>query len=75
MTPGVTFILCRVYVGVGIGGGLIGDPPVHVVYQPPPWVQMTTPAPPSQAAKGTEEWTLPQQVNLGNTHTHTHTHF
>uniref|UniRef100_A0A4W6D882 Inter-alpha-trypsin inhibitor heavy chain 2 n=1 Tax=Lates calcarifer TaxID=8187 RepID=A0A4W6D882_LATCA len=35
-----------------------------VVYQPPPWVQMTTPAPPSQAEKGPEEWTLPQKVTL-----------
>uniref|UniRef100_A0A8C4INL6 Inter-alpha-trypsin inhibitor heavy chain 2 n=1 Tax=Dicentrarchus labrax TaxID=13489 RepID=A0A8C4INL6_DICLA len=31
---------------------------VRVVYQPPPWVQMTTTAPPSQAEKGPEEWTL-----------------
>uniref|UniRef100_A0A4W6D828 Inter-alpha-trypsin inhibitor heavy chain 2 n=1 Tax=Lates calcarifer TaxID=8187 RepID=A0A4W6D828_LATCA len=37
---------------------------VRVVYQPPPWVQMTTPAPPSQAEKGPEEWTLPQKVTL-----------
>ncbi|XP_061662225.1 inter-alpha-trypsin inhibitor heavy chain H2 [Syngnathoides biaculeatus] len=39
-------------------------PFLKVVYQPPPWVQMTTPAPPSQVEKGPEEWTLPQQVNL-----------
>uniref|UniRef100_A0A8D3DBG4 Inter-alpha-trypsin inhibitor heavy chain 2 n=1 Tax=Scophthalmus maximus TaxID=52904 RepID=A0A8D3DBG4_SCOMX len=32
---------------------------------PPPWVQMTTPAPPSQVEKGPEEWTLPPTVNLG----------
>ncbi|XP_034719359.1 inter-alpha-trypsin inhibitor heavy chain H2 [Etheostoma cragini] len=50
--------------GVGIGGSPNGVTPVHVVYQPPPWVQMTTTPPPSQAAKGPEEWTLPQQVNL-----------
>ncbi|XP_023251096.1 inter-alpha-trypsin inhibitor heavy chain H2 [Seriola lalandi dorsalis] len=52
------------------GGGLVGGSagngvaPVRVVYQPPPWVQMTTPAPPSQAEKGPEEWVVPQQVNL-----------
>nr|XP_046235574.1 inter-alpha-trypsin inhibitor heavy chain H2 [Scatophagus argus] len=52
--------------GGGVGGGLAssGLAPVRVVYQPPPWVQMTTPAPPSQAEKGPEEWALPQQVNL-----------
>ncbi|XP_040002803.1 inter-alpha-trypsin inhibitor heavy chain H2 [Xiphias gladius] len=52
--------------GVGVGGGSAssGHSPVRVVYQPPPWVQMTTPAPPSQAEKGPEEWALPQQVNL-----------
>ncbi|XP_070709809.1 inter-alpha-trypsin inhibitor heavy chain H2 isoform X2 [Pempheris klunzingeri] len=38
--------------------------PVRVVYQPPPWVQMTTTAPPSQAEKGPEEWAVPQRVNL-----------
>ncbi|XP_029969327.1 inter-alpha-trypsin inhibitor heavy chain H2 [Salarias fasciatus] len=46
------------------GGGSSGLAPVQVVYQPPPWVQMTTPAPPSQAEKGPEEWALPQRVNL-----------
>ncbi|KAM3587599.1 uncharacterized protein V6R79_009820 [Siganus canaliculatus] len=53
------------------GGGIVGGSsasslaPVRVVYQPPPWVQMTTPAPPSQAEKGPEEWAvLPQKVNL-----------
>ncbi|XP_035531345.1 inter-alpha-trypsin inhibitor heavy chain H2 [Morone saxatilis] len=56
--------------GGGLGGGLGGGPaingpgPVRVVYQPPPWVQMTTTAPPSQAEKGPEEWTLPLKVNL-----------
>uniref|UniRef100_A0A8D3A0G3 Inter-alpha-trypsin inhibitor heavy chain 2 n=1 Tax=Scophthalmus maximus TaxID=52904 RepID=A0A8D3A0G3_SCOMX len=50
----------------GIGGGSPpnGHTPVPVVYQPPPWVQMTTPAPPSQVEKGPEEWTLPPTVNL-----------
>uniref|UniRef100_A0A4W6D833 Inter-alpha-trypsin inhibitor heavy chain 2 n=1 Tax=Lates calcarifer TaxID=8187 RepID=A0A4W6D833_LATCA len=50
----------------GMGGGIApnGLSPVRVVYQPPPWVQMTTPAPPSQAEKGPEEWTLPQKVTL-----------
>ncbi|XP_049423182.1 inter-alpha-trypsin inhibitor heavy chain H2 [Epinephelus fuscoguttatus] len=58
---------CCIGVGVGGGGGgsaSSGLAPVRVVYQPPPWVQMTTTAPPSQAAKGPEEWALPQQVNL-----------
>ncbi|KAM9824624.1 inter-alpha-trypsin inhibitor heavy chain H2 [Neosynchiropus ocellatus] len=41
-----------------------GISPVQVVYQPPPWVQQTTPAPPSPVEKGPEEWTLPKQVNL-----------
>ncbi|XP_023134217.2 inter-alpha-trypsin inhibitor heavy chain H2 [Amphiprion ocellaris] len=52
--------------GGGLSGGSAssGLAPVRVVYQPPPWVQMTTPAPPSQANKGPEDWTLPQQVNL-----------
>lgn len=62
----------RVYVftvaGLGLGGGSApaGPTPVRVVYQPPPWVQMTTPAPPSQAEKGPEEWTLPKRVTIGN---------
>lgn len=48
------------------GGSLAssGVSPVRLVYQPPPWVQMTTPAPPSQVDKGPEEWALPQKVNL-----------
>lgn len=64
-------MLRHVIVGGGLGGGSAssGPTPVRVVYQPPPWVQMTTPAPPSQAEKGPEEWTLPKKVNLGNTHT------
>uniref|UniRef100_A0A671XV37 Inter-alpha-trypsin inhibitor heavy chain 2 n=1 Tax=Sparus aurata TaxID=8175 RepID=A0A671XV37_SPAAU len=39
--------------GGGMGGGSAtsGLLPVPVVYQPPPWVQMTTTAPPSQVAK------------------------
>nr|XP_057925357.1 inter-alpha-trypsin inhibitor heavy chain H2 isoform X2 [Doryrhamphus excisus] len=51
-------------------GGVMSGPrtpglnPVQLVYQPPPWVQMTTPAPPSPVQKGPEEWTLPGQVNL-----------
>ncbi|XP_010727817.3 inter-alpha-trypsin inhibitor heavy chain H2 [Larimichthys crocea] len=51
--------------GVGGGGGSPnGIAPVRVVYQPPPWVQMTTTPPPSQVEKGPEEWALPQQVTL-----------
>ncbi|XP_077400614.1 inter-alpha-trypsin inhibitor heavy chain H2 [Vanacampus margaritifer] len=50
--------------GSTMGGGMRTLPPVKVVYQPPPWVQMTTPAPPSHVEKGPEEWTLPKQVNL-----------
>lgn len=57
--------------GVGGGGGSPnGIAPVRVVYQPPPWVQMTTTPPPSQVEKGPEEWALPQQVTLGKTHTY-----
>lgn len=66
----VAFMLCHVTAGGGLGGGSSGPAPVRVVYQPPPWVQMTTPAPPSQAEKGPEEWALPQKVNLGNARTH-----
>ncbi|XP_071776691.1 inter-alpha-trypsin inhibitor heavy chain H2 [Centroberyx gerrardi] len=33
--------------------------PVRVLYQPPPWVQMTTPAPPSQA-----EGALPEHITI-----------
>ncbi|XP_022063912.1 inter-alpha-trypsin inhibitor heavy chain H2 [Acanthochromis polyacanthus] len=50
--------------GLGAGSASNNLAPVRVVYQPPPWVQMTTQAPPSQANKGPEDWTLPQQVNL-----------
>ncbi|XP_034019469.1 inter-alpha-trypsin inhibitor heavy chain H2 [Thalassophryne amazonica] len=39
-------------------------PRVMNVYPHPPWVQVTTPAPPSQAAKGPEEWTISKHVNL-----------
>lgn len=45
----------------------------NIVYQPPPWVQMNTPAPPSQFLKGPEEWTVPEKVTLGNTHIHVQT--
>ncbi|XP_034529761.1 inter-alpha-trypsin inhibitor heavy chain H2 [Notolabrus celidotus] len=51
----------------GIGGGGPASSnlaPVRVVYQPPPWVQMTTAATPSEAAKGPEEHAVPQQINL-----------
>lgn len=56
-----------VVAGLGLAGGSAasGPTPVRVVYQPPPWVQMTTPAPPSQAEKGPEEWTLPKRVTIG----------
>ncbi|CAK6949948.1 inter-alpha-trypsin inhibitor heavy chain H2 [Scomber scombrus] len=54
--------------GGGVGGGssaYSGPNPVRVVYQPPPWVQMTTPAPPSHAVKGPQDQLiLPSQVNL-----------
>lgn len=55
-------------VGLGLGGSSVphGLTPVRVAYQPPPWVQVTTPAPPSQAEKGPEEWTLPKRVTIGN---------
>ncbi|XP_075900272.1 inter-alpha-trypsin inhibitor heavy chain H2 isoform X2 [Nelusetta ayraudi] len=49
--------------GCCAGGGLPVSP-VQVVYQPPPWVQVTTPAPPSQVDKGPEVWALPSQVHL-----------
>lgn len=49
-----------------VPGGSSAMGPVRVVYQPPPWVQMTTAVPPSQVDKGPEEWTVPPQVNLGN---------
>lgn len=41
----------------------VGVSPVSVVYEHPPWVLFPTPAPPSDA-KGSEEWALPQTVNL-----------
>ncbi|XP_041833401.1 inter-alpha-trypsin inhibitor heavy chain H2 [Melanotaenia boesemani] len=50
--------------GCCAGGGMISGSTISVrepeklVYQPPPWVQETTPAPPSQVEKG------PQQVIL-----------
>ncbi|KAM8885048.1 inter-alpha-trypsin inhibitor heavy chain H2 [Synchiropus picturatus] len=52
--------------GMFAGGGIApsGVSPVRVVYQPPPWVQQTTPVPPSPVEKGPEEWALPKQVNL-----------
>ncbi|KAK5876672.1 hypothetical protein CesoFtcFv8_026004 [Champsocephalus esox] len=51
--------------GAGFGGGSSSTlNPVNVVYQAPPWVQMTTNAPPSQAVKGSEEYALPPTVNL-----------
>ncbi|XP_059181774.1 inter-alpha-trypsin inhibitor heavy chain H2 [Centropristis striata] len=50
--------------GAGGGSASAGLAPVRVVYQPPPWVQITTTPPPSQAAKGPEEYALPQTVNL-----------
>ncbi|XP_029350706.1 inter-alpha-trypsin inhibitor heavy chain H2 isoform X1 [Echeneis naucrates] len=46
------------------GSAASGVSPVRLVYQPPPWVQMTTPAPPSPVAKGPEEWILPPKVTL-----------
>uniref|UniRef100_A0A7N6A1B1 Inter-alpha-trypsin inhibitor heavy chain 2 n=1 Tax=Anabas testudineus TaxID=64144 RepID=A0A7N6A1B1_ANATE len=40
-------------------------PKVPIVYQVPPWVQMSTPAPPSSVEKGPVEWTVPEKVTLG----------
>ncbi|XP_041636801.1 inter-alpha-trypsin inhibitor heavy chain H2 [Cheilinus undulatus] len=50
----------------GMSGGTASSnlAPVRVVYQPPPWVQITTAATPSEAAKGPEELAVPQQINL-----------
>ncbi|XP_035003901.2 inter-alpha-trypsin inhibitor heavy chain H2 isoform X2 [Hippoglossus stenolepis] len=55
---------CSGMTGAGGASASNGLAPRTIVYHPPPWVQMTTPAPPSQAEKGPEEWALPQQVNL-----------
>jgi len=52
-------------VGGGGGSASAGLTPVRVLYQPPPWVQMTTPAPPSHAVKGPQDLLiLPPKVNL-----------
>lgn len=59
------------YAGGGIGGPRHPVPKVPIVYQVPPWVQMSTPAPPSSVEKGPVEWTVPEKVTLGNTHLHT----
>ena len=58
--------MCCTFSYIGVGPGLTGPSPVQLVYQPPPWVQMTTPAPLNELEKGPVEWSLPQQVNLGN---------
>lgn len=58
--------VCCTFSHIGVGPALSGPSPVQVVYQPPPWVQMTTPAPLGEVEKGPVEWSLPQQVNLGN---------
>ncbi|CAG5927326.1 unnamed protein product [Menidia menidia] len=52
--------------GGGMTGGsaFAGPAPVSVVYQPPPWVHVTTPAPPHSIEKGPVEWTVPEKVNL-----------
>ncbi|XP_069375724.1 inter-alpha-trypsin inhibitor heavy chain H2 [Paralichthys olivaceus] len=50
--------------GVGGGSASNGLAPVRVVHGLPPWVQVTTPAPPSPAETGPQEWMLPGQVNL-----------
>ncbi|KAF7655135.1 hypothetical protein LDENG_00059340, partial [Lucifuga dentata] len=50
--------------GSGAGGPPSPGPgPVRVVYQPPPWVQLTTLAPPS-LVKGEEVWTMPHHVQI-----------
>ncbi|XP_053271011.1 inter-alpha-trypsin inhibitor heavy chain H2 isoform X2 [Pleuronectes platessa] len=45
----------------GMGGGppSNGRTPVPIVYQRPPWVQVSTLAPPMQVEKGELEWSLP----------------
>ncbi|XP_026217407.1 inter-alpha-trypsin inhibitor heavy chain H2 [Anabas testudineus] len=50
--------------GGGIGGPRHPVPKVPIVYQVPPWVQMSTPAPPSSVEKGPVEWTVPEKVTL-----------
>ncbi|KAM7378495.1 hypothetical protein PAMA_013413 [Pampus argenteus] len=47
----------------GRTGGGAGSP-VHVVYQLPPWVQSTTPAPSHAVVGKTEEIKLPQHISL-----------
>ncbi|XP_054480296.1 inter-alpha-trypsin inhibitor heavy chain H2 isoform X2 [Anoplopoma fimbria] len=48
----------------GGGGGGGGSLPMNVVYEPPPWVQMTTSAPPGEAREGPKEYVLPQKVTI-----------
>ncbi|XP_075967434.1 inter-alpha-trypsin inhibitor heavy chain H2 [Anarhichas minor] len=53
--------------GSGVGGGgsvSKGSSPSYLTYDAPPWVQMTTLAPPKEVVKGTLEVSLPQRVNL-----------
>ncbi|KAK2882916.1 inter-alpha-trypsin inhibitor heavy chain H2 [Channa argus] len=47
------------------GAGLTpGDRRPYLLYQPPPWVQISTPTPPSPFVEGTKEWAVLSQVNL-----------
>lgn len=46
----------------GTGSGALA--PIQVVYQPPPWVQIATPAPPSQVDKGPQDELVPPKVTL-----------
>ncbi|XP_061570167.1 inter-alpha-trypsin inhibitor heavy chain H2 [Cololabis saira] len=46
------------------GQAFAGPSPVQLVYQPPPWVQMTTPAPLREVEKGPIAFHLPDKVNL-----------
>lgn len=63
---------CVVCVGMGYGGSLPDLPPAkNVLYQPPPWVQISSTVPPGEeVVKGPEGVTLPPNVNFGNAHTY-----
>ncbi|KAM4569507.1 inter-alpha-trypsin inhibitor heavy chain H2 [Odontesthes bonariensis] len=50
--------------GMNGGAAYTGPSPSHIVYQPPPWVQITTPSPPHAIEKGPVEWTVPDKVHL-----------
>ncbi|KAM6895234.1 inter-alpha-trypsin inhibitor heavy chain H2 [Xenentodon cancila] len=48
----------------GCCSALAGPSPVQLVYQPPPWVQMTTSTPLREVEKGPIEFHLPDKINL-----------